>query len=296
MEIREDNYIKINNKYIKDYKYILNERELMILTLINTNITVKNDCIFTIGYFMNLLDYSNNNKKIFSEIKNILSDLSGYGIIKLYSNRFTKYILSEEEILKLPKNDLIYCDATELNNSNEGFILLFDDELYELLRISKENNIDRFQLLQLYLFILSYINNNNDIANKQNYLMAYPKFETIENTIGLSPYTIEKYINILKENELLYFDYAGYTVSANGDIKNTNMYYCRYKDKERIINKMKEERENGIISYNKLGRNKGNLKRSLKQTINKLTSKKEELTKEDILKLDLLNKEYKKLM
>ena len=40
------------------------------------------------------------------------------------------------------------------------------------------------------------------------------------------------------------------------------------KDKERIINKMKKERENGIISYNKLGRNKGNLKRSLKKFLN----------------------------
>ena len=37
MNIREDNFIKINNKYIKDYNYILNERELMILTLINTS-------------------------------------------------------------------------------------------------------------------------------------------------------------------------------------------------------------------------------------------------------------------
>ena len=85
-------------------------------------------------------------------------------------------------------------------------------------------------------------------------------------------------------------------MSANGDIRNTKMYYCRYRDKEKVINRIKEERENGIITYNKLSRNKGNLKRSLKQIINKLTSKKEELTKEDILKLDLLNKEHKRLM
>lgn len=296
MEIREDNFIKIDNKYIRDNDYILDKKELAILILINTNITVKNDCIFTIGYLMDMLDYSNNNKKIFSEIKEILNLLSNDEIIQLYTDRRTKSILFDEGILNLSKNEFIYCDATKLNNLNDNFTLLYDDELYELLKLADTYNIDKFQLIQLFVLILSYINNNDDMSNEHDYLLAYPSYQLIEDRIGLSPHTIEKYINILKDDELLYFDYAGYTVSANGDIRNTKMYYCRYRDKEKVINRIKEERENGIITYNKLSRNKGNLKRSLKQIINKLTSKKEELTKEDILKLDLLNKEYKKLM
>lgn len=296
MEIREDNFIKIDNKYIRDNDYILDKKELTLLILINTNLTVKNDCIFTIGYLMDMLDYSNNNKKIFSEIKEILNLLSNDEIIQLYTDRRTKRILFDEGILNLSKNEFIYCDATKLNNLNDNFTLLYDDELYELLKLADIYNIDKFQLIQLFVLILSYINNNDDMSNEHDYLLAYPSYQLIEDRIGLSPHTIEKYINILKDNELLYFDYAGYTVSANGDIRNTKMYYCRYRDKEKVINRIKEERENGIITYNKLSRNKGNLKRSLKQIINKLTSKKEELTKEDILKLDLLNKEYKKLM
>ena len=296
MEIREDNFIKIDNKYIRDNDYILDKKELVLLILINTNLTVKNDCIFTIGYLMDMLDYSNNNKKIFSEIKEILNLLSNDEIIQLYTDRRTKSILFDEGILNLSKNEFIYCDATKLNNLNDNFTLLYDDELYELLKLADIYNIDKFQLIQLFVLILSYINNNDDMSNEHDYLLAYPSYQLIEDRIGLSPHTIEKYINILKDNELLYFDYAGYTVSANGDIRNTKMYYCRYRDKEKVINRIKEERENGIITYNKLSRNKGNLKRSLKQIINKLTSKKEELTKEDILKLDLLNKEYKKLM
>lgn len=296
MEIREDNFIKIDNKYIRDNDYILDKKELVLLILINTNLTVKNDCIFTIGYLMDMLDYSNNNKKIFSEIKEILNLLSNDEIIQLYTDRRTKSILFDEGILNLTKNEFIYCDATRLNNLNDNFTLLYDDELYELLKLADTYNIDKFQLIQLFVLILSYINNNDDMSNEHDYLLAYPSYQLIEDRIGLSPHTIEKYINILKDDELLYFDYAGYTVSANGDIRNTKMYYCRYRDKEKVINRIKEERENGIITYNKLSRNKGNLKRSLKQIINKLTSKKEELTKEDILKLDLLNKEYKKLM
>ena len=296
MEIREDNFIKIDNKYIRDNDYILDKKELVLLILINTNLTVKNDCIFTIGYLMDMLDYSNNNKKIFSEIKEILNLLSNDEIIQLYTDRRTKSILFDEGILNLSKNEFIYCDATKLNNFNNDFTLLYDDGLCELLKLSDTYNIDKFQLIQLFVLILSYINNNDDMSNEHDHLLAYPSYQLIEDRIGLSPHTIEKYINILKDNELLYFDYAGYTVSANGDIRNTKMYYCRYRDKEKVINRIKEERENGIITYNKLSRNKGNLKRSLKQIINKLTSKKEELTKEDILKLDLLNKEYKRLM
>ena len=296
MEIREDNFIKIDNKYIRDNDYILDKKELVLLILINTNITVKNDCIFTIGYLMDMLDYSNNNKKIFSEIKEILNLLSNDEIIQLYTDRRTKSILFDEGILNLSKNEFIYCDATKLNNLNDNFTLLYDDELYELLKLADTYHIDKFQLIQLFVFILSYINNNDDISNERDYLMCYPSFKTISEYLGLSECTIEKYINILRDSKLLYFDYAGYKVLANGDVRNTNMYYCRYRDRERVINRINEERKSGIISYSKLKRDKSNIKRKLKQIINKLTSKKEELTKEEILKLDLLNKEYKKLM
>ena len=296
MEIREDNFIKIDNKYIRDNDYILDKKELVLLILINTNLTVKNDCIFTIGYLMDMLDYSNNNKKIFSEIKEILNLLSNDEIIQLYTDRRSKSILFDEGILNLSKNEFIYCDATKLNNLNDNFTLLYDDELYELLKLADTYNIDKFQLIQLFVFILSYINNNDDISNERDYLMCYPSFKTISEYLGLSECTIEKYINILKNNKLLYSDYAGYKVLANGDVRNTNMYYCRYRDRERVINRINEERKSGIISYSKLNRDKSNIKRKLKQIINKLTSKKEELTKEEILKLNLLNKEYKKLM
>ena len=295
MEIREDNFIKIDNKYIRDNDYILDKKELVLLILINTNITVKNDCIFTIGYLMDMLDYSNNNKKIFSEIKEILNLLSNDEIIQLYTDRRTKSILFDEGILNLSKNEFIYCDATKLNNLNDNFTLLYDEELYELLKLADTYHIDKFQLIQLFVFILSYINNNDDISNERDYLMCYPSFKTISEYLGLSECTIEKYINILRNNKLLYSDYAGYKVLANGDVKNTNMYYCRYRDRERVINRINEERKSGIISYSKLNRDKSNIKRKLKQIINKLTSKKEELTKEEILKLNLLNQEYKKL-
>ena len=295
MEIREDSFIKIDNKYIRDNDYILDKKELVLLILINTNLTVKNDCIFTIGYLMDMLDYSNNNKKIFSEIKEILNLLSNDEIIQLYTDRRTKSILFDEGILNLSKNEFIYCDATKLNNLNDNFTLLYDDELYELLKLADTYHIDKFQLIQLFVFILSYINNNDDISNERDYLMCYPSFKTISEYLGLSECTIEKYINILRNNKLLYSDYAGYKVLANGDVKNTNMYYCRYRDRERVINRINEERKSGIISYSKLNRDKSNIKRKLKQIINKLTSKKEELTKEEILKLNLLNQEYKKL-
>ena len=137
MEIREDSFIKIDNKYIRDNDYILDKKELVLLILINTNLTVKNDCIFTIGYLMDMLDYSNNNKKIFSEIKEILNLLSNDEIIQLYTDRRTKSILFDEGILNLSKNEFIYCDATKLNNLNDNFTLLYDDELCELLKLDE---------------------------------------------------------------------------------------------------------------------------------------------------------------
>ena len=53
MEIREDNFIKIDNKYIRDNDYILDKKELVLLILINTNLTQIKSSYITLQSFHN---------------------------------------------------------------------------------------------------------------------------------------------------------------------------------------------------------------------------------------------------
>ena len=76
------------------------------------------------------------------------------------------------------------------------------------------------------------------------------------------------------------------------------MFYCRYQDKDKLIIRVDNERKrNGFIKQNKLSKNKTNIKRSLKQMINKLNNKasNNKITDIEKVRLELLKEEYIKL-
>ena len=144
--------------------------------------------------------------------------------------------------------------------------------------------------MRLVLYLFSCINCNEE---SEDYKLCYPSFENISDQTGLSESTIEKYIVILRNEELIEYDYAGYKEQANGKIKNGHMFYCRYMDRNILIKRIEAERElNGFIRLNKLSKDKSNMKRSISQMINKLESKKQ-ITDIETTRLNLLKEQYK---
>jgi len=103
-----------------------------------------------------------------------------------------------------------------------------------------------------------------------------------------------KYIDVLRENKLLYYNNVGYKI-VNGEYRMTNTYYCRYEDKELLENRLNTIKQTkNIITMNKSDKIKTNNKRSLKQRINKLNNKLNK-TDEEIETLKLLQEEYEQL-
>ena len=120
------------------------------------------------------------------------------------------------------------------------------------------------------------------------------------NTLANRPLTLlivsnaKDVIKELKKEEILYYDSIGYKI-VNGEYRMTNTYYCRMEDKDKLDSFIELKRKDkNIKPMTSKEKNKTNLKRSLKQKINKL-NKKENKTEEEKLQLEEIEKEYETL-
>jgi hypothetical protein len=291
MEIREnDTYIRIDNKYIRDVENILTSEELTILALITMNLSCKGSCIFSITWLLDTLGYSRNNSRKVKDIKNILEELVNDGILKLYKN-----VLNDKEniinINNIDRHDLLYCDIEDTTD----FTLIYDREILELINIANKHKLDTYSLINFVLYIYSFIDNNEQ---DEDYKLCYPSFNKINEDIELSESTIIKYNNILQKYNIIRCDCAGYKETSKGKIKNSKMFYCRYQDKDKLINRINTYRiKEGFIKQNKLSKDKSNTRRSLTTIMNHLKEKVKNntITEIESIRLELLQEEYEKL-
>ena len=292
MRIEEhDTFIKVDNKYIKDVENLLSDEELTILTLITMNLTCKGLCTFTITWLLDILHHARSNNRKIKDIKTILQKLIDDNIIILYKNIINIDENVIEDINAIDKNDMIYCYIED----SDDFTIIYDKEILEVIHIAHKNNIDTYSLINFVLYIYSFINNNE---LDEDYKLCYPSLNKINDDTGLSETTIIKYTELLINNEIMLSDYAGYRETIKGKIRNGKMFYCRYQDKELLNKRINNYREKeGFIKQNKLSKDKSNMKRSIKQIINKLNNKldKNIITDNERIRLNLLLQEYSEL-
>jgi len=282
----ERNFTTIDNNYIKGNN-TLSPNELTILTVISMNKTVKNQYIFTLKHLLNLLGATNNPTRKIKEIKQILISLEKENILEYYNATIEKD-KTKLNISKTDKNDLIF--ATNNILLSEGFTQIYDDEIIKILNLQEVNTNE---LLTLYIYILSFINFNQQ---SEDYKLCFVSHENIMDNLGLAKSTIIKYIKLLTDNNLLRCDYAGFK-TTNG-FKNETMYYCRAEDEKLLIERLNNIRKDkSITPLTSKNKNILNLKRSIKQKINRLKKKEEDniITNIEIEKLKQLKEEYKTL-
>jgi biotin operon repressor len=185
--------------------------------------------------------------------------------------------------------DIVFAELYD--SFEDNFTVIYDNEVDFLLKYCKSNKINKYLIINLYLYILNCINNNKQ---DEDYMLCYPSIEKIAEELNISENTVLKYIYILKENKLLYYNNVGYKI-VNGEYKMTNTYYCRYENKDLLENKLNNIKQTkNITMMNKSDKIKINNKRSLKQKINKLKNKLNK-TEDEIEKLKLLQEEYEQL-
>lgn len=286
-----ENFTMIPNEVIK-LENELTTKELLILTIIlTTRAGNKNICIFNLQSIYSTLGIKSNNTKTKKEVKDILQLFKDENILQYFTDIFCTEEI--DNILNYDKNNLIYAHIIDLDS--EGFTYILDQEIKYILDYSKENKLDTSIMLKICLYILSFINENEQ---DEYYKLAFPKMATIAENVDVTEKTVLKHINALKELKILNFDYAGFKEMRDGKIKNGNMFYCRYEDSKILLEQLERERSTkGFIKQNKLQKDKSNLKRRITQEINYINKKIKNNTADEIEreKIKLLKEEYSKL-
>lgn len=288
METGKNKYTIIPNAYIR-FDNKMDSDKLLLYTIIMQNRTTKDTCIFSIRELCNRL---NTNTKNTNRVNYIIDTLEYFQKkeIFFFSDKYNcKNEINIKQFSEKNKLDFIYVEV--VNEIIDNFTIIYDDEVDMILELCQEKNINKYNMIHLYLYILSFIKENK---TDDDYKLAYPSINNIASELQLSEYTVLKYIKELNEAEILYYDGVGYKI-INGEYKMTNTYYCRTQDKELLDKFIQFKRqEKNITPMTKNDKNTTNKKRSLKQKINKI-NKKQNKTQEDIELTRQLEEEYEKL-
>lgn len=280
MEYIRDKFISINKSYIN----LLTREELSVFIITQLFTNKSEVSRFQLKDIYNFLSISNTNTKTKTMIKKVLKSLKDKEILFFGKDFNCDIELDLDSITN--RNSDIYCEL--FYEIGENFCMIYVSDLLKIFDYISKNNIDRYDFIYLYCYILSYINYNKD---NEYYKLAFPSLSTIEEETKLSKNTILKYIDIYKKIKILSCEYIGYNKKSNS---NTKMFYCRKCDEALLKKKLQLEKTTDIVIDKKTLMNK---KRSIKQKINNLELKisNNEFNNDIIEELNKLKKEYKSL-
>jgi hypothetical protein len=254
----------------------------------------KDICIFNLEWLYHALKIKPNNTTGKKQIREILKVFYEDEILFYYKDIYLQEEYNINDIVtNYDKNEIIFAELYEAIESN--FTMLLDKEINLIINYSSENKIDTYSLLKTYTYICSTFGSN---VQTEDYCLGFPSIVNIAEKVNITEKTALKYINILSDLDIFVFDYAGFTETSKGQIRNGKMYYCRKGNEDLLLQKLNKERaEKGYIKINRRNKDKSNLKRSITQQINKI-KKKEQIGQANIIdieKLKLLTEQYEQL-
>jgi len=250
------------------------------------NRSTKDICIFSIRQLCDRLNTTTRNSNRTRYIIDTLEYFEDKKIFYFSDCYNCKNEIKMSEYTNENKIDVLYAEL--IDEIVGDFTVIYDDEVDLILELCQKNNINKYNMIHLYLYILSFIKVNEQ---DEDHKLAYPSIGNISEGLQLSEYTVLKYIKELKKAEILHYDSIGYKI-VNGKYRMTNTYYCRTEDKDKLDAFMELKRKDkNIKPMTSKEKNATNLKRSLKQKINKLTAKQNK-SEEEKEKLKELEKEY----
>lgn len=202
-------YLKIRKDFLKT---IEDPKELLVLYYLFVQEN-KEGCInFSIKDLIEYWGYKpkRNEDKINQVFKTILMKFKQKNIILTEINFMDISISTKLHITFSQKNNIPW-----YLNETECFVTLSIAEL-NILRQHINNHKEKIQIekiLFLYLIIKSYMN-----LSPQNIAYCFPKIETLVKACELSKTTIYKYINILKNCNMIYTYSLGNFIDTNENI------------------------------------------------------------------------------
>lgn len=226
MEGREVREMKGERQFVKVYNDFMNEYEpkekltyLVIKTLINVNI--GNLSIVCVESLLTVLGMKINtpNKRVICESMQKLSDNN---IIKVFTDMKCNNLITE-----IDKNKTYFIKVVDEGYSGGYFAKIYYDDIKKMFSIEQDFN----STAKIYTVYFNIISRIFDSISSDKYTL--PTVDEIEEETGINRKSISKYTSILYDNELLFKE----TGRISRDrIKN---YYCRWEDRELLINMLK---------------------------------------------------------
>lgn len=268
------------------------------------NVITENDVDKVLQVFMYLNSYTTNNGCIRFNLNDLIhkcgfTPRTGKGqnnekfkMILNYLNEYGYFEPNQYKFMEIKPSQFIevvpqYFDVDDEGNK-KSFVIVSDEEVKA---IENLNNVDNNKVLLVYFSLKSRINNETNVC--------YPSAEDVANDILLSKDVFYRYINLLKEIDMIYYDNAGVfykVISGERKYSPANNTYTlpSIKSYKRYVEQSIEE----YVSYmNGLGWKRTKKvqpdNRQLAGTINRLTHLKETmgLTKKQEKSLqDAINK------
>jgi hypothetical protein len=212
----KENFIKIDNEFMADVETYTTREQFIYFILkglannINKATVVDTE---TIAGIMGLSSHSKNRVAI----QNTLLLLEEKGLLLLYEDLLlTKQIPVGN--IKLTKT--YYGKLNEIAGER-GFTKIYYSDVHKFICLEEKY---KDLMFSIYFNIIHRI---YDSVTSEDY--SWVTIETIEDETGIDYRTITKYISVMKENEMLY-----YQTVKEGAKKDKN-YYSRWTDREKLI-------------------------------------------------------------
>lgn len=271
--IKEDYFIKLPNNLIwtisKEEIPLCNleENKLLLPTIIylGSQINKVNKCVFSLEDLIKSVGFKPRTGKDNSihKFKKILNIIQKFNWL---SNEIDYNNIKLKDLIKTNFN--IKCDKNE-NNNDINFFKIYYNNFYKIMNYN--TNMDKINILKLYCHIISRIRRNNytninDFNNKILYDKglrlieeAHITYDDFHKSINISNSStmLNKYLSVLKELELIYYDNIGKVVNKYGEIINSVNVYCEneYELQRALIYEMKYYLKNDYKIISNLDKN-----------------------------------------
>lgn len=220
-----EQFIKINNDFMADVDIYSSKEQFYYFIIKGLANNLNKSSPINIDALAKILGVSTHSKNR-NAIKDVLNSMEQKKLLLLYEDIQLTNLISVPE---MKVSGVYYAKLLKAGTGEKGFTKIYYSELMKFINV-KDKSKDL--LFSIYFNIIHRIYESESSVD-----YSYVTIERIEKETGINRKTIMSKIAVMMENEILYYEKV-----SEGSDKDKN-YYCRWEDREILINSLQMERD-----------------------------------------------------
>jgi hypothetical protein len=213
-------FIKVYEEFMKEEEYDSRDHFVYLLIKGFANQRFDGISIASVDSLLRILGFVVNSKNK-AGIKESIEKLVRNRMIKMYAD----FMCTQEE-QEVKYANTYFFKILDAPYKGDYFTKIFYEDFYKLISMEEKN---KMKVFSIYYNIISRM-----FANASSDKFTLPNIEDIEQETGINRKTITKYIKLLMDNELVYYE------SMRKAIDKTKNVYGRWEHRD-IVKKFAEE-------------------------------------------------------